>query len=119
MSKYADQETTRQQAIKLIEWYLGSSGVYWAGGVGGNHDFWGHEHGNVLDFIMRTKPGVYENHGFSSTRLQKTPPNQMSFWGPVGGGAAAGVSQMQFVKNESGNGRNENTDVVTDVMKML
>ena len=54
MSKYADQETTRQQAIKLIEWYLGSSGVYWAGVVGGNHDFWGHEHGNVLDFIMRS-----------------------------------------------------------------
>ena len=72
MSKYADQETTRQQAIKLIEWYLGSSGVYWAGVVGGNHDFWGHEHGNVLDFIMRTKPGVFENHGF---RLNLICPN--------------------------------------------
>lgn len=75
MSKYADQETTRQQAIKLIEWYLGSSGVYWAGVVGGNHDFWGHEHGNVLDFIMRTKPGVYENHGF---RLNLICPNGRS-----------------------------------------
>jgi len=72
MAKYADQETTRQQAIKLIEWYLGNSGVYWAGVVGGNHDFWGHEHGNVLDFIMRTKPGVFENHGF---RLNMICPN--------------------------------------------
>jgi len=72
MSKYADQETTRKQAIKLIEWYLSKTGVYWAGVIGGNHDFWGHEHGNVLDFIMRTQPGVYENHGF---RLNLLCPN--------------------------------------------
>jgi hypothetical protein len=72
MSKYADQETTRKQAIKLIEWYLTKTNVYWAGVIGGNHDFWGHEHGNVIDFIMKSQPGMFQNHGF---RMNLMCPN--------------------------------------------
>jgi len=67
MKKYADQETTRKQAEKLIEWFLSEAGVYWAAVIGGNHDIWNTDGGDINKFIFRSQAGVYRNHG---VRLQ-------------------------------------------------
>ena len=58
MKKYADQETTRKQAEKLIEWFLTEAGVYWAAVIGGNHDIWNTDGGDINKFIFRSQAGV-------------------------------------------------------------
>ena len=63
MKKYADQETTRKQAEKLIEWFLSEAGVYWAAVIGGNHDIWNTDGGDINKFIFRSQAGIYRNHG--------------------------------------------------------
>ena len=48
---YADQEVTSRQALKLIEWLMGS--LPWLLQVNGNHDTWNTEKGDVADYIHR------------------------------------------------------------------
>jgi hypothetical protein len=40
MSKYADQDMSRDTAFKLIEWFFNHSGVKWLIMLLGNHDVW-------------------------------------------------------------------------------
>ena len=72
MKLYAYQETTRHQAIKMIKWLLTQSGVYWAAVIGGNHDIWNTEGGDVNRFIFQNEKGIYQAHGI---RLNLLCPN--------------------------------------------
>ena len=76
MAKYKDQETTRNQAVKLIEWFFKDCGVNWLAIVGGNHDIWNTEAGDINKFIFRQNLGVYRNHG---VRLKIQMPNNINF----------------------------------------
>ena len=76
MKKYADQETTRKQAIKLIEWFFKGCGVHWLAIIGGNHDIWNTDGGDVNQFMFRQEAGVYKNHG---VRLKIQMPNNINF----------------------------------------
>jgi hypothetical protein len=72
MGLYADQEVTTKQALKLIEWLLTS--LPWLGTVGGNHDTWNTQKGDVAEVIHRLQklPGLYENVGM---RMQLDLPS--------------------------------------------
>ena len=72
MKLYAYQETTRHQAIKMIKWLLTESGVYWAAVIGGNHDMWNTEGGDINQFIFQNEKGIYQAHG---VRLNLLCPN--------------------------------------------
>lgn len=63
MGLYAHQETTRAQAMKLIEWLITS--IPWVTTIGGNHDLWGSEHADAIEIMhhMRELPGLYQAHG--------------------------------------------------------
>ena len=76
MKKYADQETTRKQAIKLIEWFFKDCGVNWLAIIGGNHDIWNTDGGDINQFIFRQEAGVYRNHG---VRLNIQMKNNINF----------------------------------------
>lgn len=71
MGLYANQEVTSKQALKLIEWVLTS--LPWLMTVGGNHDTWNTQKGDVAEVIHRLQklPGMYENVG---ARLQINLP---------------------------------------------
>jgi hypothetical protein len=63
MGLYANQEVTSRQALTLIEWVL--TEIPWLVTVGGNHDTWNTQKGDVSEVIHRLKklPGLYENVG--------------------------------------------------------
>lgn len=71
MALYANQEVTSKQSIVLIEWLF--SQIPWLLNIGGNHDKWGSDHGDVVELMHKLKgfAGLYENDG---TRLQLNLP---------------------------------------------
>ena len=75
MGLYAHQETTSKQALQLIEWLFGQ--LPWLLNIGGNHDRWGSEHGDVVELMHRLRgfDGLYEDHG---ARLQLNLPSGAS-----------------------------------------
>jgi hypothetical protein len=60
---YANQEVTSKQALKLIEWLMGS--LPWLLRIKGNHDSWNTEKGDPADYIHRLfgQLGVLEESG--------------------------------------------------------
>lgn len=72
MALYANQEVTAKQALQLIDWLF--SQIPWLLNIGGNHDRWGSEHGDVVELMHRLRgfDGLYEDHG---ARLQLNLPN--------------------------------------------
>lgn len=72
MALYANQEVTSKQSIVLIEWLF--SQIPWLLNIGGNHDKWGSDHGDVVELMHKLKgfAGLYENDG---TRLQLNLPS--------------------------------------------
>lgn len=49
---YADQETSRETAIRMVEWLFAESGVTWAAIILGNHDLFTGD-GDILKFLGR------------------------------------------------------------------
>jgi len=76
MGLYANQEVTSKQALKLIEWLL--SELPWLMTVGGNHDTWNTQKGDVSEVIHRLQkmPGLYENVG---ARMRVVLPGDVEF----------------------------------------
>lgn len=71
MALYANADVTAKQALKLVEWLLGS--LPWLITIGGNHDLWHTETADPIDIIhrMRDMPGLYQASG---ARLQLNLP---------------------------------------------
>ena len=76
MGLYANQEVTSRQALTLIEWVL--TQLPWLVTVGGNHDTWNTQKGDVSEVIHRLQqmPGLYQNVG---ARMQVHLPAGASF----------------------------------------
>ena len=76
MGLYANQEVTSRQALTLIEWVL--TEIPWLVTVGGNHDTWNTQKGDVSEVIHRLQklPGLYENVG---ARMRVVLPNGAEF----------------------------------------
>lgn len=76
MGLYANQEVTSKQALTLIEWVL--TQLPWLVTVGGNHDTWNTQKGDVSEVIHRLQkmPGLYQNVG---ARMQVHLPSGASF----------------------------------------
>jgi hypothetical protein len=76
MGLYANQEVTSRQALTLIEWVL--TEIPWLVTVGGNHDTWNTQKGDVSEVIHRLQklPGLYENVG---ARMRVVLPSGAEF----------------------------------------
>ncbi|MEI6439005.1 MAG: hypothetical protein WCO83_02260 [Alphaproteobacteria bacterium] len=76
MGLYANQEVTSKQALTLIEWVL--TQLPWLVTVGGNHDTWNTQKGDVSEVIHRLQkmPGLYQNVG---ARMAVHLPSGASF----------------------------------------
>lgn len=75
MALYANQEVTSKQSLILIEWLF--TQLPWLLNIGGNHDKWGHDHGDAVEIMhkLRGVSGLYENDG---ARLQLCLPSGAS-----------------------------------------
>jgi hypothetical protein len=57
---YANQTTTAEQAIQLMEWMLNLAPNLFV--VNGNHDNW-NQGADLISFVMRSVTGINSNHG--------------------------------------------------------
>lgn len=58
---YGAQETSRKQAWKLVEWFVGS--VPWLYLIGGNHDYWAGDGDPIIWMQKQSQCNEYRAHG--------------------------------------------------------